>query len=448
MKSFLFFFLLIFLTLCAVTRVNAAEELIYTVRPGDNLWKLASIHLKGIHYYRRLQQYNSVRQPLRMKPGTRLKIPVSWLKHAPARALVVSVMGTVELTSGPDMTIIQPKAGDKLTAGDKINTGVDGSLTISFADGSQIVIKPETELLMDALSAYGNGSMIDTRLRMQHGRMDTDVRTIREGSSHYEITTPAAVSIVRGTNFRISAENDRPVSRVEVLQGAVDVSAASVTRNVPAGYGTMAEAGKPPSEPRQLLPALDISHWPQQVQYLPVTLTWLPLNGAVAYRMQISEAADNALQLIDRILTANQYELPIFPDGRYILQLRAIDDMGLEGLNAVQEMNLEVPPIAPVIVMPGREKSGIRFEWQAVDKSSTYKFQLSSESDFSILGKELETKETNIVLPSLAAGTYFYRVRAIDTNGYSGPYSEVGRYIHAPELNWPLILGVFLPLVL
>ena len=144
MKSLLFFAFLIFLTQFTVTRANAAEELIYTVRPGDNLWNLASIYLKGTGYYRKLQQHNSVRHPLRMRPGTRLRIPVSWLKHSPARAEVVRVMGSVQLISGPDMTAIAPKAGDKLTAGDKIKTGVDGSMTVSFADGSQLVIKHDT----------------------------------------------------------------------------------------------------------------------------------------------------------------------------------------------------------------------------------------------------------------------------------------------------------------
>ena len=41
-----------------------ADEWIYTVKPGDNLWNLSERHLTGVQYVQRLQKLNRIGRPL------------------------------------------------------------------------------------------------------------------------------------------------------------------------------------------------------------------------------------------------------------------------------------------------------------------------------------------------------------------------------------------------
>ena len=47
------------LLLMALSVAVAAEEWVYTVRPGDNLWNLTERHLKSMEYVQELQKIKS-----------------------------------------------------------------------------------------------------------------------------------------------------------------------------------------------------------------------------------------------------------------------------------------------------------------------------------------------------------------------------------------------------
>ena len=42
---------------------TVAEEWIYTVRPGDNLWNLTERHLRSMEYVPQMRQLNGVKNP-------------------------------------------------------------------------------------------------------------------------------------------------------------------------------------------------------------------------------------------------------------------------------------------------------------------------------------------------------------------------------------------------
>ena len=71
-----------------------AEDWVYAVRPGDNLWSLTQRHLKHLGYVSRLQAVNQVADPYRLPPGTRLRIPLVWARRRPGIARVVSHGGS------------------------------------------------------------------------------------------------------------------------------------------------------------------------------------------------------------------------------------------------------------------------------------------------------------------------------------------------------------------
>src|SRR5690606_29322242 len=82
------------LTICLLLQGSCllADDWVYTVRPGDNLWNLAERHLKSFKYIRQLQLLNGVQDPYHIPPGKKFVFRWNGLSgNPPARALPVSM---------------------------------------------------------------------------------------------------------------------------------------------------------------------------------------------------------------------------------------------------------------------------------------------------------------------------------------------------------------------
>ena len=118
-------------TLCAPGAT--AQDWIYSARPGDNIWNLTERHLKGLQYWKRLQTYNQLRNPDFILPGTRLRIPIRWLKVQPTSARLIVVQGQVQRMTANDGALHVAAPGDELRSGDGIRTGAQSSATVAWS---------------------------------------------------------------------------------------------------------------------------------------------------------------------------------------------------------------------------------------------------------------------------------------------------------------------------
>ena len=410
-----------------------AEDWIYSVRPGDNLWDLSEAHLTSMKYWRPLQRHNNITDPLHIPPGSRLKFPIAWLKHQPSAATVVQLQGEARLISGADGSSKPLGVNTQLLSGDTVLTGPDSNLSIRFADGSELLVLSDSEVVMDRLSAYGVTGMVDTRVRLQGGRIDTKVRPGEGPGSRYHIITPAAVAAVRGTRFRVSADIDRPVARSEVTEGRVGVSGAGARQLVPAGFGTVATAGKPPEPPRELLPAPDLTPLPALLDRRPLQFIWEDVDTAAGYRYQV--AADDRFDLLLVDGTSQQAAATAdLPDGDYVLRVRAIDPDRLEGNDALRSFSVDARPVPPILIGLGNGTL-IRdpqpgFSWSTTPADTAWHFQLAHDADF----RELVVDQPELGNPRfqpdqpLAEGDYFWRVATIQNESDTGPFSDAQNF--------------------
>lgn len=399
-----------------------AEDWVYTARPGDTLWDISKDYLKSVNFWPRLQQYNNIDNAKQIPPGTRIRAPLEWLKIPPSPAQATNVIGPVNIT----LTNESPAAlaeGMQLPAGSIIETGAGASVTVNFADGSSLLLQENSQLILDALSVHEGTGFVDTRMRLQKGRVDTKVIPFKSPGGRYEITTPAAVAAVRGTQFRVSADANKSVMRSEVLRGKVAVEGAGVTQLVNAGFGTVAEAGKPPSPPRKLLSAPNLLDLPETLKQVPITFDWPALEDAVSYRAQIaSDHNFTALQKDSSFDTA-QASWPELQDGDYVLRVRAVDELGLEGLNAMHRFTVATllsPPYATIPPDGTMQAVGWMptFQWRVVEGASEYRFQLARqisfgtpEIDVTITGTEYTPEH------DLAPGRYYWRLASHNSRG-------------------------------
>jgi hypothetical protein len=346
------------LTLLAATAAHS-EEWLYTVRPGDTLLGISADYLIRTDYWPRLQALNGVADPTRLPPGMKLRVPIPWLKRLPAKARILSAQGQVNAVIAATGQTVAVHSGLSLQTGDRLLTGPDGAASLEFRDGSRVLLQADSELRMDALSAYGPTRFADTRIRLQQGRVESQITSRSGAGPRYEISTPAASSAVRGTRYRIGMDPAAATARTEVLEGTVAFEGHRTTRTVEQGFGSLAETGQAPLPPLPLLPPPKLTERPPVVARWPVQLGFFPLRGAVAYRAQIVPADSFKALLLDTVLPALKSDDreavealtlmlnpvgPELPDGDYIARIRGIDDRGLEGRDAQYRFRFHASP--------------------------------------------------------------------------------------------------------
>ena len=334
--------LLLLLAVSLPGLVKAEEEYWeYTFRPGDSIWKIAEKYTTSVNNWVEIQELNKISQgpDRRIPPGTRIVIPISMLKLQPTPAIVIAVSGAASLVraNGEKQTL---ETGTKLYSGDRVLTADEQSLRIQFADKSELQVLPNSTVVLDKLSHHKHTGMVDTRIRLNSGSVNTWVEKLKP-DSRYEIKTPAAVTAVRGTAYRLSSTPQ--ISRTMVTEGNVGVAAGDTEKIVMDGYGIVAEIGKPLPEPVKLLPPPEISDNLSRDRSV-LKLSWIKLEGAKNYRYQLATDEKFNRVIVDSSTEDNTIEINDLEPGRYYLLVRGVDQYQLEGLDAVSVIEIQQAP--------------------------------------------------------------------------------------------------------
>ncbi|WP_295958822.1 FecR domain-containing protein [Rhodoferax sp.] len=198
-----------------------AADLIYTVQPGDHPWNLAERYLKSPSLALALRQRNQIADDHRIPPGTQLRIPKEWLKLESTQVLLLAVVGDTTLRRGnaPARAAV---AGELLQAPSGLRTGPDGSATLQFADGSRVLVRRDSELLLQATQKALLGQASIVGLSLLQGSVENQVTPVGDSGGRFEIRTPAAIAAVRGTQYRVTTDGHS--MHTEVVTGAVNVA--------------------------------------------------------------------------------------------------------------------------------------------------------------------------------------------------------------------------------
>jgi hypothetical protein len=415
----------------------ATEEVAwrYTVRPGDNLITLGRVHLINPDNWKKVQQINQVKDPYHMPVGMVLKVPLELVKQGPASAEVISVSGVAEMQTSIGYSPL--KEGRVLGPGARLLTRENSKVSIKFADGTVTNMASNTELVLDTLSLYSGGAMVDTKLRLQKGQVETHANPQHVPGNTTKIITPTAIAAVRGTQFRVEADN--AAVKQETLDGKVALQAESQEVLVDKGYGSYAELGKPPSEPVALLPAVDTTGLTKQFNRLPVRFDLPQLPGAVVFSGQVF--TDISLKQIVAEVESNNYGL-IFndlPDGHYVLNIRAKDKNGLLGYDAQHAFVVDARPFAPELVSPPQNEV-VRYhkpllQWSKVADAQRYLLEVSTDVEFNqkLISQYVQNNTYQMNL-ELMPRTYYWRVSSVaesaDGKAHLGVSSTIRQFVY------------------
>jgi hypothetical protein len=390
----------------------ATADWLYTVRPGDDLWRLAARFCGSSAFARRLATHNGLASPSLLQAGASLRIPVAWLVQQPADVEVRSVTGTVRDAAGANIAV-----GDRIQMGGRLVTG-DGLAVVLFADGSTLEVGPDSDVLFNVMTAYGDSGMVDTHLRFYRGR--GAARVIKQGgASRFRIWTPSGVAAVRGTDFRVgTAAQAGAGSRVETVTGAVDFEAPATTIAVPAGFGVVAAAGAVTRE--ALLPAPVLKDAGKAIRPTGERLAWSAVPGARDYHLKLYRLQQGrAVPLRSQAVPDTAFALQGLEQAAYRFSVRAVAPSGLEGLDVQTEFQIKAagPQLSPRSELVANEQ----LTWRYDEAGAEFEVQLAADESFETAASY---RAVDAVLPlanTLASlpGRYFWRVRAAD-----GVFSE------------------------
>ncbi|WP_289302843.1 FecR domain-containing protein, partial [Methylophaga sp. UBA3996] len=410
-----------------------AQDWIYTVVDGDNLWNLSEQHLDKVTRFEQLRKLNNIENPKHLQPGTRIRVPLAWIRSNPVAAKIISITGSAEIQRARSSTTEPAKVGSLMQLGDQLSTADDSSVAIEFADKSVLSLHENSLVHFDHLSAHGVTGMVDSRLNLLKGRMDTKVTPAVGPGSRFEIETPSAISAVRGTVYRALVMDNGDKSNIEVLHGKVAVSGANKQLLVNKGYGTQVATGQPPLPPKALLPAPIFEPIPDTITEINWRLAWSEVAGAKAYRVEVATENDFDTLVWEGITEYNRAAFPDLLDGHYAVRVRAIDSLGLEGINQQAMIQLNAQPQPPIALKPVdqqvfREQSP-SLQWTAADNAKAYRLEIAADDKFTqpLLDKTLSDSEFDTASLS-ALGYYYWRLSSIASDGEVGPVGPARSY--------------------
>lgn len=173
----------------------------------------------------------------------------SWLDATVVQMTTLdAVEGVVEIWPAGGEGWLPASADQALRPGVRIRTGASSVARLSFFDGSITVLEADTEMVIARLSSQRDGGAKAIVLRQPRGRTHHRVQPMGDPASRFEVRSPLATTVVRGTEFAVSVEDDG-TTEVAVGEGLVEFRAKGKTVEVRAGDASRAEPDQPPTTP-------------------------------------------------------------------------------------------------------------------------------------------------------------------------------------------------------
>lgn len=387
----------------------------YVVRQGDTLYTLAAQYFVGQNDFATVQRINHIANPYRIPVGRTLNIPKHLLRRELTAARVKTFSGPVVVTVAGSKAAI--KVGLPIGETSTIETGANAFLTLALADGSIVSIPSQSRVQVQRLRRIVMTGAVERDFAIERGRARAIVTPMPDPDSSFHITTPVAVSAVRGTEYRVGYDPAEQEATTEVIEGKVAFASSDKHRNllIPAGFGTSSDSAAP-NTPIALLGA-PVLVQPGRTQHEPeLAFALEPMAAAKGYHVTIARDA-GFLDVIREEETATpSTQMASLPDGTYFVRVSATDANGLEGLAETYAFERRLNNVRTA--MDQKQDRGHRyyqFRWDAQGQGiPRFRFQLGTCGEAAApLVDEVSLDTRSITIRDLPAGTYCWRVMSL-----------------------------------
>ncbi|MFQ5997308.1 MAG: FecR domain-containing protein, partial [Dehalococcoidales bacterium] len=181
--------------------------------------------------------------------GVSLSGAPNYLFSSPALAsqCTLSILsGSVEVQKPGTDNSRPGNNGMTLTVGTRIKTAPDSHALLTFFEGSTLKLEPNSDVEIQQVESTGEQSTTII-LKQWLGRTWSRVVKMADPGSHYQIETPSATAIVRGTLFATEVD-ENGFTKVSTIEGLVSVVTMDKEVQLPANKQAQVETGTAPAQ--------------------------------------------------------------------------------------------------------------------------------------------------------------------------------------------------------
>ena len=138
---------------------------------------------------------------------------------------------------------LEAQVGMTLESGDIIKAGDDSRAVITFFEGSTIELEAGTEISVSELSLAIDTGSTTISLKQEIGKTVSRVEKLADPASRYEVETPGAMAVVRGSIMLVYVDLQGGTT-IGCEAGNVTGTAQGVTVRIPVGTQRHAGSGQ------------------------------------------------------------------------------------------------------------------------------------------------------------------------------------------------------------
>ncbi len=226
----------------------------------------------------------------------------------------------------------QAQIGELFKESDGLKTGTDSYATLSFADGTNLIVDPNTTAVirksrLDRLSETSNAE-----INLEEGGLLAKLSSIAASNSIYILNAGNSQTTLKTTNFYAESDGEETI-KLTNYDGLADVSANDITITIRENEGTLIRKGQAPIPPVKLLPAPNIiwatSDTTIYTQQIIFPFEYVDEASSYIVERSTSTNFDEAFEEIN--ISSNTALLSYLPIGNTYVRVRSVDRLGLKG---------------------------------------------------------------------------------------------------------------------
>jgi hypothetical protein len=213
-------------------------------------------------------------------------------------ARFVSFEGEVRVIRAATRETIAPASDTRLYPGDTVQTQADGRARISMVDGSVVVVRPNSTVIIRDNTSMDNGQRTNVRVALNGGQINVKTEEQGDGTSNIVETNQTQNRLNSQTEGTFGINPETKADEIRIATGSVETTTSSGEKSIVKGgeYVAVNQAGTvakresllnvpAPSEPQDLAKI-----YPGPTGAAAVTLRWQrPVAGSAAfYRVEVA----------------------------------------------------------------------------------------------------------------------------------------------------------------
>ncbi|MFP8488075.1 hypothetical protein ACKGJO_03165 [Gracilimonas sp. Q87] len=300
--------------------------------------------------------------------------------------------GRVDKRSGLLGSWADAMQGDLFAQSDGIRTFTESYAQLSFVDGSDIQVEPNTVAVIRKSRIDRLNNATDTEITLEDGGLLAKLSAAGKDQSRYVLNAGSSVSELQTQNFYAETEESGLV-KLTNYDGQAIVNSNNVTITIRENEGTVVERGKAPLDPVKLLPSPELT-WATTdsiVSDQAVIFSYNSIPGAQTYRIQYGSDpsfSDDVTEVSTADTTLAFNNLPM---GMTYVRVQAIDDLGLRGPYSKTARIIRTEDKVPPPIFIDDINNDLLF---AVNNSISINGATEPEARFTINGEKVSVQTT------------------------------------------------------